>query len=71
MMLARDAHRRARALLAANRECLDDLAANALERETLTREDLDEIFAAHELASAESWPPQEKAPTTTSHPAAL
>ena len=42
-------HRRARALLASNRECLDNLAANALERETLTREDLDEIFAAHEL----------------------
>jgi hypothetical protein len=35
--------------LAGNRECLDNLAANALERETLTREDLDEIFAAHEL----------------------
>jgi hypothetical protein len=49
MTLAREAHRRARALLAANRDCLDDLAANALERETLTREDLDEIFAAHEL----------------------
>ncbi len=43
----------ARALLAANRECLDDLAANALERETLTREDLDEIFAAHELRDDE------------------
>jgi cell division protease FtsH len=49
MTLAREAYRRARELLAANRECLDDLAANALERETLTREDLDEIFAAHEL----------------------
>jgi cell division protease FtsH len=49
MTLAREAYRRARALLAANRECLDDLAANALERETLTREDLDEIFAAHKL----------------------
>jgi cell division protease FtsH len=49
MTLAREAYRRARALLADNRECLDDLAANALERETLTREDLDEIFAAHEL----------------------
>ena len=49
MTLAREAYRRARALLSANRECLDDLAANALERETLTREDLDEIFAAHEL----------------------
>ena len=49
MTLAREAHRRARTLLAANRRCLDDLAANALERETLTREDLDEIFAAHEL----------------------
>jgi cell division protease FtsH len=49
MTLAREAYRRARALLAGNRECLDDLAANALERETLTREDLDEIFAAHEL----------------------
>jgi cell division protease FtsH len=49
MTLAREAYRRARALLAVNRECLDDLAANALERETLTREDLDEIFAAHEL----------------------
>jgi ATP-dependent Zn protease len=49
MVLAREAHRRARALLASNRECLDNLAANALERETLTREDLDEIFAAHTL----------------------
>jgi cell division protease FtsH len=47
--LAREAYRRARSLLAANRECLDALAANALERETLTREELDEIFAAHEL----------------------
>jgi len=49
MMLARNGHRRARTLLATNRRCLDDLAANALERETLTREDLDEIFAAHKL----------------------
>jgi cell division protease FtsH len=49
MTLAREAHRRARRLLSSNRDCLDDLAANALERETLTREDLDEIFAAHEL----------------------
>jgi cell division protease FtsH len=50
MTLAREAFSRARALLSANRECLDNLAANALERETLTREELDEIFAAHELA---------------------
>jgi cell division protease FtsH len=50
MMLARDAHRRARALLAENRDCLDGLAANALERETLAREDLAEIFAAHAAA---------------------
>jgi ATP-dependent Zn protease len=49
MTLARDAYRRSRALLAANRECLDALAATALERETLTREELDEVFAAHEL----------------------
>ena len=49
MTLARDAYRRARALLAANRACLDDLTEQALERETLTREELDEIFAAHEL----------------------
>jgi cell division protease FtsH len=49
MTLAREAYRRARALLSANRGCLDDLAANALDRETLTREELDEIFAAHEL----------------------
>jgi cell division protease FtsH len=49
MTLAREAFRRARALIAANRQCLADLAANALERETLTREELDEIFAAHEL----------------------
>ena len=71
MTLARDAHRRARAAAAANRECLDDLAANALERETLTREDLDEIFAAHELshksrreASSAPWPrfPQGRRP---------
>lgn len=43
------AYARARQLMKVNRECLDDLATNALERETLTREDLDEIFAAHEL----------------------
>ena len=43
------AHARARQLVQLNRRCLDDLATNALERETLTREDLDEIFAAHEL----------------------
>ena len=49
MTLAREAYRRAQVLLSANRKCLDDLAANALERETLTREDLDEIFAAHSL----------------------
>ena len=49
MTLAREAQGRARALLTANRDCLDDLAANALERETLTREDLDEIFTSHEL----------------------
>jgi cell division protease FtsH len=54
MTLAREAYRRARELLAANRECLDDLAVNALERETLTREDLDEIFAAHELREEHS-----------------
>jgi cell division protease FtsH len=50
MMLARAAHRRARALLAANRRCLDDLAASAIERETLSREELDEIFAAHDMS---------------------
>jgi cell division protease FtsH len=49
MALASDAFRRARKLVRANRRCLDDLAAAALERETLTREELDEIFAAHEL----------------------
>jgi cell division protease FtsH len=48
MALARNAYDRARTLVLVNRNCLDDLAANALERETLTREDLDEIFAAHE-----------------------
>ena len=49
MTLARQAYRRARALLSANLEVLDHLAVLALERETLTREELDEIFAAHEL----------------------
>ena len=49
MTLAREAYRRARALITANRDCLEDLAASALERETLTREELDEIFAAHQL----------------------
>ncbi|HEX4305452.1 MAG TPA: AAA family ATPase [Solirubrobacterales bacterium] len=49
MTLAREAHRRARALLAANRDCLDDLAEMSLNRETLTREELDEIFARHTL----------------------
>ncbi|HEY0279082.1 MAG TPA: hypothetical protein VGC32_12515 [Solirubrobacterales bacterium] len=47
--LAREAFRRARALLTANRACLDDLAATALIHETLTREELDEVFARHTL----------------------
>ena len=47
--LAHMAYARARQLMKVNRRCLDDLASNALERETLTREDLDEIFDAHEL----------------------
>src|SRR5262245_7530211 len=47
--LAHMAYARARQLMNVNRACLDDLAANALERETLTREDLDEIFDAHDL----------------------
>jgi cell division protease FtsH len=49
MALARQAHDHARELLQVNRRCLDDLAAAALERETLTREELDEIFDAHRL----------------------
>src|SRR6266516_390162 len=47
--LAHMAYARARQLMQVNRRCLDDLASNALERETLTREDLDEIFDAHDL----------------------
>ena len=47
--LAHMAYARARQLMHVNRQCLDDLASNALERETLTREDLDEIFDAHDL----------------------
>jgi cell division protease FtsH len=50
--LAETAYSRARQLLALNRECLDHLATNVLERETLTREDLDDIFAAHDLRMA-------------------
>ncbi|HEY1855247.1 MAG TPA: AAA family ATPase [Solirubrobacterales bacterium] len=49
MTLAREAYRRARAILAANRECLDELAEQALERETLSREELEEIFGRHRL----------------------
>ena len=49
MTLAREAYRRARALLAANRGCLDELAAQALDRETLSREEMEEIFAGFEL----------------------
>jgi cell division protease FtsH len=47
--LAHMAYARARQLMQVNRSCLEDLATNALERETLTREDLDEIFDNHEL----------------------
>src|SRR3954454_920819 len=47
--LAHLAYTRARQLMELNRRCLDDLASNALERETLTREDLDKIFDAHDL----------------------
>jgi cell division protease FtsH len=49
MTLASEAYRRARALVAANRPCLDDLAEVALDRETLSREELDTIFARHQL----------------------
>jgi cell division protease FtsH len=49
LALARLAYSRARQLVDINRQCLDDLAANALERETLTRQDLDNVFAGHEL----------------------
>jgi len=49
LTLAREAYRRARALISANLEIVDHLAVLALERETLTREELDEIFDAHEL----------------------
>jgi cell division protease FtsH len=47
--LAEVAYSRARRMVEQNRRCLDDLAASALERETLTRDDLDAIFAAHGL----------------------
>jgi cell division protease FtsH len=47
--LANMAFIRARQLITLNRRCLDDLASAVLERETLTREDLDDIFAAHKL----------------------
>jgi len=67
MNLAREAYRRARLLLASNRECLDDLAANALERETLTREDLDDIFAAHELHDGTDPGPLERAVAKLAH----
>jgi len=52
------AYTRARQLLAANRRCLDDLASTALERETLTREDLDKVFDAHELQQPLETPPE-------------
>ncbi len=68
MTLAREAYRRARALLAGNRDCLDDLAATALERETLTREELDEIFQAHELREFEASRAVEPAVYLTSEP---
>jgi cell division protease FtsH len=59
--LAQMAYSRARRLMQLNRPCLDDLATEALESETLTREDLDEIFAAHELRlivdTADEQPP--------------
>jgi cell division protease FtsH len=47
--LARMAYMRATQLISLNRECLEALVANALERETLTRPELDSIFAAHKL----------------------
>lgn len=50
--LAEMAFSRARQLLSLNRRCLDNLATNVLERETLTREDLDDIFDANELTTA-------------------
>jgi cell division protease FtsH len=63
--LARMAYSRARQLVSINRRCLDDLAANALERETLSREDLDKVFSAHTLErrlvpEVESSPPPDQ-----------
>src|SRR5947199_55354 len=48
MTLAREAYRRARALISANLEVVDHLAVLALERETLTRRELDRFFDEHE-----------------------
>ena len=61
--LASMAYSRARQLISLNRRCIDDLAAAVLERETLTREDLDEIFNAHELTRT-LLPPAAKAGAT-------
>ncbi len=59
--LAEIAHERAIALVRANRECLDHLTTVALERETITREELDSIFAAHELKLAGEIPDVDEA----------
>lgn len=59
--LATMAYKRAAELVGANRRCLDDLATNALERETLTREDLDGIFAAHEMYGEGELPDVDRA----------
>src|SRR5215203_2595087 len=67
MTLAREAYRRARALLSANLEVLDHLAVLALERETLTREELDEIFASHELRGLVEAPGSGAALVALSH----
>ena len=68
MTLARESHRRARALLSANRECLDDLAESALDRETLTREELDEIFSRHTLRGLVDRRGSSAAMVAMSHP---
>jgi cell division protease FtsH len=47
--LAHMGYARARQLMQLNRGCLDALAEKALEHETLTREDLDEIFEEQQL----------------------
>jgi len=62
------AHRRAMALIQANRPLLEELAGTLLADEVLERKTIEEIVARHKVIPPEELPDEPAEPRTTQHP---